>query len=477
MGSATGGAAGGALQATTEDESRGTNMAVGAAAGGAVPSVLKMAMAGGRAAGRGAQQMAAGLPDWVPGSQAAARAVGGREVGRRLTASGISESDASRAYRPHVAVETQPSAAVASQNEKIAMLERASRTENPAAWSPFDEANQTARWKALDDNLLNQSDVEARLAKADEVGEAAPYAEAGMKRFNKAMDNFYAKLQQAKATAEYKGNPAVRSAVDYVENTMRDAGTVTPQLMHEMRKTLGKGLTGVPGAGEQGVRAATKDPFVLSLMGGIDDVMEHSTKGKWGGWKGDYSDAMTKAERAKADVNVRGHFVNDFGTPRTGPVSVDNQAPRVTGVQLKNAMEKYGVGKKGPRKGSNLLETNSEDVLLGVKRDLDAEDILQRVKRAGTSGGGSDTGMNLKALQNLGIGALLDPLLGGGRMLHNLGGAEAKQQASEQLARLLQSDPDAIRLLLQKLREQEVRASQVPMLPGAGLALGGATAN
>lgn len=473
---AAGGAAGGALQATTEDESRLGNMAAGATLGAALPFAMKGVAKAGRATGRAGQQIMAGLPEGVPLQQWAANRVGGRKLEKTLAKAGIEAGDTQRVYTPHALVETKPSAAVASQSERLAALERASRADNPAAWAPFDEANQGARWRAMDENLLKEEDLAARLAKADEIGAAAPYAAAGPKRFNAAMDDFYAKLQQAKATPEYHGNPAVKSAVDFIEGQMRAAGTVTPALMHEIRKTLGKGLTGVPGAGDQGVRAATKDPFVLSLMSGIDDVMNYATKQKWGGWKDEYGTAMSKAERAKADMNVRSHFVDDYGNARTGAISAQNPAPRVTGTQLQKAMEKYGVGKKGPKKGERLLETGSEDVLLGVKRDLDAEDILQRVKRSGTSGGGSDTAMNQRALQALGIGSV-DPLSAVAFYLHGSGRAAGDKAFAQQLAKLLQDDPQVMKAVLQKIALREQSRAGVPMLPGAGFALGSMAAN
>jgi len=459
------GALAGALMPTLEDESRLGNMALAGAGGAAAPYVLKGAMAAGRGVKHGAQRVAAGV------SENAAKAAAGRDLTKQLTREGIdSASIGPTKYQPHPFVQTKPSAAVATQNPKLADLELASRNASRAEWMPFDQGNQVARWKALDENLAGTADVDTLLAQANKIGGDVPYQAVGPKKFLKEMDSFYSNLQAAKQTPQYHGKPAVRAAVDYIENTMREAGQVTPELLHQIRQTVSRGLTGVPGAGEAGVRAASSEPFVISLSQAMDNVLEKASKGKWGKWKADYGDVMTKADSAKADVNIRNMFVDEAtGVVRKPVAGLDDDVPQVTAHALKQAMTKAGSAKRGPRKGQNLLSTASQDVMEGVTKDLDAAAILQRAKASSTGGSGSDTAPNL--VRALAIETMV-PGAGLAKLLQETGRRNISEAQRKALAELLQ-DPAKLRAFLvqQELRKAaQSRLSTNPLLRGAGVA-------
>jgi hypothetical protein len=457
------GAGAAALIPTLEGESRLSNVALGAAGGAAAPYLLKGAVYGARKAGHAGQRMAASVSD------RAAKGAAGRDLSRQLERAGIDAAEAGgTAYKPHPFVGTKPSAAIETQSPKLADLELASRNASRAEWMPFDEANQVARWKALDENLATSGTVDDLLGKANEVGARVPYEAVGPKRFVKEMDGFYDNLVAAKATPQYHGNPAVRSAVDYVESTMRDAGQVTPELLHQMRQTLSKGLTGAPGAGEAGVRAATKEPFVISIAQAMDNVLEKSSKGKWGGWKEDYGQAMSRAESAKADVNIRNMFIDEAtGTVRKPVAGLADDVPQVTPHALKQAIAKAGSQKRGPRKGQNLLSTSSEDVLRGVEKDLNAQSLLQRAKAASTGGSGSDTSPNIiRAL------ALETAVPGAGlfKYTHEVGRRNIAEAQRKALAEIMQ-DPKKLRAFIQAQELRRGAQGRLRYVPGAGAAI------
>jgi hypothetical protein len=457
------GAGAAALVPTMGDESRLQNVALGAAGGAAAPYVLKGAVAAARKTGHGAQRMAASVSD------TAAKGAARRDLGRQLQRAGIDEAEAAGTkYKPHPFVGTKPSAAIETQSPKLADIELASRNASRAEWMPFDEANQVARWKALDENLATSGTVDDLLSKANEVGAQVPYQAVGPKRFVREMDDFYDKLTQAKATAQYHGNPAVRSAVDYIENTMREAGEVTPELLHQIRQTISKGLTGAPGAGEAGVRAAAKEPFVISLSQAMDNVLDKSSKGKWGGWKEDYGQAMTRAESAKADVNIRNMFIDEAtGTVRKPVAGLADDVPQVTPHALKQAIAKAGSAKRGPRKGQNLLSTGSEDVLRGVEKDLNAQSLLQRAKAASTGGSGSDTAPNI--IRALALEAAM-PGAGIAKYVHEVGRQNIGEAQRKALAEVLQ-DPKKLRAFLQAQALRQQKMAKLPYVPGAGAAV------
>ncbi len=467
-----GGALSGAIMPTTEDESRLANMGLAAAGGGAAPHVLKGALKGIRGVGGAADRIVSALPSAM--GERAAHRVAAKRTAEQLTREFPQGLPADK-YTPHPHIygpasgaDVVPSAAVTTQDPMMAALERASRTADGPSWQGYDEAIANARWKALDEGLQTGDDIAASRARADAIGAQAPYKAAGPKAFNRAMDDFYDSLQEAKQTAAYHGNPAVKSAVDYVENTMESAGTVTPELMHRMRSTIGKGLTGVPGAGEAGVRAASSEPFVIGLSKAMDDVLETATKGKWGRWKGDYADEMMRGEGAKADVNIRGRFIDEgTGMPRK-PVSGLADTPVITGAALKQAIAAQTM-KRGPKKGQSALRTGSEDILQGVRNDLDMQGTLQRSKGASTGGSGSDTASNLTqaALMEL----VLPTGLGIGRYVQAEGKRKIGKVGNEQLARLLQN-PKRLREFLRLQEQQRLLRQRVPNVPGLPYAAG-----
>jgi hypothetical protein len=383
-------------------------------------------------------------------------------------------------YTPHAAVTAaggRPSAAVATQDPRLAGLERGSRTAAGEEWMPHDLAQQRAQWRAMDEGLQGEADLETLLRQANDIGKQVEgvYEKTGPAHFDNEMTKFHDLLQTTKTTAEYHGKPTVRAAVDYVEKTMKGAGVVTPKLLHMMKQTVAGGLKGVPGIGDEGVRATASEPFVRSLTEAMDRVLDRATKGryategKYGQWKREYAEQMGKAEGAKADINIRAKFLDPAtGLPRK-PVAGLDDVPVITPQALKQAIAASGSMKRGPRKGKKVLSTSSEDVLKGVLRDVEAGEVLRRSQRTSTGGGGSTTASNLAQLAVL--ESMLPSGLGVGRFVMQEGGRKAEQAMQKQLAQLLQ-DPAALRRFLAAREQQQLLRGQPLRLPGASTAGG-----
>jgi hypothetical protein len=341
----------------------------------------------------------------------------------------------------------------------------------------FDQAAHEGRFRALDQGLQTQGDLDTLLARANQIGAAVEPNVYRMTRpqiLQREVQGFQNLLRQARQTPQYQSTPTVRAAVDYLERTMADAGTVTPELLHLMKRNLAGGLKGVPGIGDEGVRAIASEPYVRGLTDSLDQVLDRSTKGAYGRWRGQYAGQMERAESAKADINIRAKFLDPVtGLMRKTASGVDGD-PVVTGQALKNAVAAAGSKKRGPRKGQNLLSQNSQDTVEALSRDLDAQSILQRSKAASTGGSGSDTASNFTQA------ALMEAMLpftglGAAHYVKAEGNRKAQRAMQRQLARLLQ-DPQALRAFVAAQQQQALLRGQAPALSGLGAGGGAALA-
>lgn len=439
----------GGVQPVTSDESRLANAATGALGGAAAPVLAKAVAGGARGVGRLAERPLAALEQTglSPTGQFFSERGGARALSKTLKQQGVTEAEAATtAYKPHPFLDEGPTASMVTQSPKIAGLERASRAVSPEEWMAKDQALADARWKMLDEGLNTSADTAALRGAADTVGQGVNkiYSAVGPKRFIAEMDQFFGQIQQAKSSAPYRGNPAVKTAVDYVEGTMRDAGSVTPELLHTMRKTLRSGMVGTPGLGDQAVRAASKEPFVNSLADRMDEILDKSSKGKYGQWKEDYGTAMTRLERSKADENLRNTFSDQAGVGRVPPTALGG-APDVSPAKLRSAINNFGVLKQGPQKGKDVLSTGSRDVAEGVLSDLDAQQILQRAKKAGTSLGGSNTAMDVAKMTGAALYSPHTAVL----QLVNMASSRAYTDAQRRMLAEVLQDPARLRAFLQ----------------------------
>jgi hypothetical protein len=447
----------------------------GAALGGAIPGALKLARGAARGVGEVGERAAAALPGAL-GERAAER-VGGRQTARYLERELGDVPVGPDVYTPDprlAAAGARPSAAVATQDARIAGMQRRSEAAVPEAWAPHEAQQARAQFGALEGGLQKQTDLDDLLQQANKIGSEVEgvYEKAGPAHFDNEMDKFYDLIKTTKTTAEYHGKPTVQAAVDYIEKTMKSAGVVTPKLLHMMKQTVAGGLKGVPGIGDEGVRATASEPFVRSLTAAMDRVLDRATKsryapeGKYSQWKRDYAEAMTKAEGAKADINVMSRFIDPAtGLPRKATVGLDD-VPVITPQGLKQAIAASGSLKRGPRKGQNVLRPESQEVMEAVLRDAEAQQIVSRIPRAAAPQSGAAT---LSDFAKLAATELLLPTgFGLTRYAVNQGGQAGKKAMERQLAELLQ-DPQRLRQFL-KAQEQRrlLRAQPAGRLPGGG---------
>ncbi len=477
MSAAGGGAASGAMMPVTSDESRLANMGMGAAGGAVaaygVPRLIKATQAAGRGAADIGQRALAGAADIPMLGGLAARAAEGqgtKKAGRLLKESLPGGMPAIQ--YPGAPGLKGPTAAMATQDPALAALERANRGVAGEHWMPHDEAAGTARWNTLDKGLMDEGDLAAAKARSNQVGASVDqlYPNIAHDPFHVAMDDFYEKLQTAKNTPQYHGNPSVKAAVDYVENTMKQAGEVTPELLHTMRRTVASGLQGVPGVGDAATRAASSEPFVLSIAKQMDEVLDASSGGAFSHWKGSYSTARTAEDAAKADVNIRAKFIDPAtGTPLKPLTGLDG-VPDLKPHALRQAVKMAGSSTRGVNKGKNLLSPKSQQTLETIADDLEAQAIIQRSKAASTGGSGSDTASNIGQMI-----ALEHMLPGSGVLRYALGqgGAKGKEAMQRQLAELLQ-DPAKLAAFIRSQEQQRLLRSKLADVPLLGQAGAGA---
>jgi hypothetical protein len=441
----------------------------GAALGGAIPGALKLARGAVRGAGEVGERAVAALPGAM-GERAAER-VGGRQTAKYLERE-LPGGVGPDVYTPDPRLAAQgarPSAAVATQDPRLAGLQRRSEAMVPEAWAPHEAQQARAQFGALEGGLQKQTDLDALLQQANDIGKKVEgvYEKTGPANFDNEMDKFYDLLQTAKQTAEYHGKPTVQGAVDYIENTMRKAGTVTPSLLHKMRQTVAGGLKGVPGIGDEGVRATASEPFVLSIAQAMDRVIDKASKGRFNQWKGEYAGAMGKAEGAKADINIMSRFVDPAtGLPRKAVAGLDD-VPVVTPQALKQAIAASGSMKRGPRKGQNVLRPESQQAMEAVLRDVEAGQIVSKIPRAAAPQMGAST------VSELAQAAVTDFLLptgfGTARFVASQGGRKGKEAMERQLAQLLQDPAQLRRFLRAQEQRRMLRAQPAGQLPGGGV--------
>lgn len=450
---------------TTSDESRLGNIAVGGAMGAGAPLLVKALGAGGRAAGRFAEKGMAAIPEHTPlvggmGARAAAR-IGGRETAEALERGGVPMQPgryAAQDYQPQTRAprEFEPTTAAAyhQTTPALAPFETAARGMPAAApsWAARDVREAGKRWEHLGGSLRGEADIDAALGRADQL--APPYQAISPRRYADRANQFAQELEQAATSAAYRGNPAVRAAVDQVRAAFRE-GMPDPQTLHELQKTLRKGLTGAPGLGEAGVRAASKEPYIISLADRINDVMEGSTyarsRGAWDRWRQNYAGEMGQAEGAKAEERLRRAFVDEAGQPLRGTGDV----PPITAPALKQTATKLRTPTTGPRRGENIFSQQANQAVADVVQDLEAAGVVERVRQAATLGN-SSTAYNLTTggitgvLADLMLSGGMGTLMGGaaGGLTQTLSRANIAQAKQRIMTEIMQ-DPAQFRAFVQ----------------------------
>lgn len=459
------GAAGGALGPTTSDESRGMNAAIGAGFGAAIPGAASLYRGGKEALTRGG-----------------ATNVAAREVQQALA----DNPNAGRDVAGYLMQQGQNpnriplSSAAVTQSPQLARMEAGARTRNGADFFEFDQ-NQGRR--VSDAVMRDTGEAEQLAARRKTRGEEwdsnwnqaqeAAQPEVWAQRLPEFRQNLDVAMRSAEAS-----NPAVRNVLTEVASEIDRLGPdFTPAHLQQIRANLNARGKAIPANAYQ---AAPRDSAaVSSLLREVDNVMNETTNGAWGGVTNAYATSSRGVDASKAAGRVRDTFVDaESGRVRGTALDPRGDVPLITEHGLGRAMDRA----VGPDKVSQLSQ-GSQQGLAQTLEALRQQGIVQRVKKSATAGGGSNTAsdtVTARALDTAGrwaegvplVGPMLSPILTRGSRIKEQTLAEALRDpaALQRLMTRAVRTPGELspkeQMLIQALRQSgAVGASQALQAP------------
>lgn len=366
-------------------------------AGGAISGGVSAGLVDPESAGTGAV-IGGALPPVVQGAGAAGRTLGSAVSGsaaRTTAANKIAEAlgdDAERAIReirefsPSRTGGIPLSSAAITQNPQLAVLEQGSRVRGLPVWSDLDQRQA----KAVFQNVMSATD------EADAIAERAlSRANNWQKAWKKAAESQKPELWQARmkefannidraAVAPQASNPAVRGVLDAIRGEIDRVGpNFTIGHLQQIRANLSGRANPISA---DAFKSAPRDSAaVKSIIKEIDDILNVSTGGKWENVIKGYAQDSAELHAAKAAEKVRSAFM-DRETGRILGVAADVDTPKITEAGLGRAMNAARTPDK-----KLALSKNAMDQLDTTLDALRRQNILQRVKKTATAGGGSDT--------------------------------------------------------------------------------------
>jgi hypothetical protein len=194
-----------------------------------------------------------------------------------------------------------------------------------------------------------------------------------------------AKTVEGLARGGAGSSPAVQRIVGYVNGEL-DNG-VTPERLYTVRKVLADKLGGRPQLGDD-LSAATKQARAetMTMIKSIDEALDDASGGKWKPYLAEYGSKSSPVNDARALALIRKTFEKENAPQLAG-------VPYVTGHRLAGAIEKHGKNDFG-----ETLSAGSRAGLQEVQDNIGKTEGLQKLmKLTGTSGGGSNTAMDLSS--------------------------------------------------------------------------------
>ena len=436
------GAAAGGFAPVTSEESRGGNIALGAAGGAAAPAVI----AGARM-----------LPKAV-------RMLDPQHRAGRLIANDLGDEAANVAAQAERGMQNVPpsvrgiprSMAEVTNNPQVAQIERQSAIDQQPAWAQHREGQVAGTFDALEN--IARPDPAAlgaiRDANTGPLRQAAMGAAGNDQFFQVPVAQEVARIANSASSA----NPAVRGVLAYVDSVIGPSArsTPTPQALYEMRKVLTDKLHGPHQIGDE-LSSAVKgaDRQVMAIVRSIDDALEQASGGRWSQYMDTY-----RAESGPVTSAAAGRDLLERAAPMGGPTS--GGVPDVSRNSLAQAARRVGTGEFGDRFTPRTRQLVDE--LIG---DLQQREQAQRtLKAAGTSGGGSNTAMDLTqraANAKLpGVGMVLKQATRG-----------FTQGTQREVAHMLQNPDQAIAAIREQLRlRQPISAASQQFLAAIGIPAG-----
>lgn len=437
---AAGGAiTGGASAALVNPE----DAAMGAAIGGGLPILTGVAGAiGGKvgSVGRGVVDAVSAKAARGTAAKQAAEALGGAPI--PANASGIPLSTAAL-----------------TQSPELARLEQASRIRSAAQWLPFDEAQAKAVAGKVQGATQEADQIAARAAAraqnwADNWAKASRNVDP--QKFAQGLQDFRARIELAKKTPDAV-NGDVMAALREIESTLDGFGSgFTATHLQKLRAEFnGK----VKPMARTAIQAAPRDaPAIRTLIQGMDNLLEEATGGAWSSVRSGYAADTQALHAAKAAQIVRDKFIDPFTGMPVRAAGAAGNTPAISEAGLMQAIRQSrmpdGTSSLGPQATQELADT------LGALRQ---QNIVQRLKRSGSAGGGSDTAQNLSSL------AASMPGVPGNRILELFDAARklGTMRRDTAMVDLLQ-DPAALANALTALRQPGMvsRAAADPAVQG-----------
>ena len=278
--------------------------------------------------------------------------------------------------------------------------QRTAQAQNSAQWAPFRESQAQARFENLQsatgsaDNL--DSLVQARDDATTPLREKALSAASADQWFDVPVRNTLQNIVGGDTIT----NPATRSIVGYVQNALESG--ITPQRLYTVRKVLTDGLNGPTVIGDQISNAAKMaGADTMKIVGSIDDALNAASGGKWSKYLTKYQQMSGPVNDALASSNLRDVYAKE-GAPQLGGV------PEVTGANLGRAIDKVGSNDYG-----SLFDADTRARIQALQDNLAMTEQPQKLLRlVGTSGGGSNTPMDLFAATRAGMGNAISGVLG-----------------------------------------------------------------
>lgn len=464
---AAGGAAGllsGAVTPLGEGDSRGQNMALQGALGAALPVTLGLAGDAGRMIfspkSRAANSVVEGLVE--PGMSAAERrsvlqrtrdAVAQEVQQRSAGQSGQSIlRNSARAAAP-VADDIPLSVAARLDNPDLARLERGSRARNGANWYDFDLSRARAVADKVREATAEGAELTARRGQRSanwNKNWADAEASANLTNFANRMNTLPGDLEQL-AMEPSASNPAVRGAIDYVRNEIKRLGdNITPAHVQQIRAEL-NGRMNPAAVGNPLKQAPREAPATLNLIRQLDTLLDDVTGGKFiGKVNAGYAADSRLVDASRGANKVRDKFwevdPENFSLGRVKGTAADVDVPAITEHNLGAALN----ATRAPN-GGQTLSAESQQQLEAVLDALRRQNIVQRVAKSATGGGGSNTAGDTFAAKAAGAAAnaIGGPVSGIGSGILQSVKDRTVGKADKMLAEALQ-DPEKLLPLLEK---------------------------
>lgn len=365
----------GALMPTAENESRALNILGGAVGGAAVPAAfggakkLYRTMTHRGAAARAGDVML----ETLGGEQGAKNAVAAIDT-----------------YYPKGAEDIPLSTAAILENPKLGMAERASRARDPAKWLPLDEATNKAAFENIERATANADKLdELRALRQENWLSRQAKASSSVKqgKFLKELDKLYQNIEQALKSPP--GQNQMRPVLLEIKRQFDELGPeITPEHLMTLRANMQGAIRGQPGNVFES--APRTDPYYISLKQEFDRILNNVTGGKWQKVIEGYAKESAPVQAAKSSQAIRDFFETPQGVSRTSDLGGH---PTVSNARLRRALAKFGENKYG-----DALEKETRQRLEATVEALRKAELPQRLKAAGTAGGGSNTAMDIAAI-------------------------------------------------------------------------------